>query len=133
MEQLQKQEIDRKYPFSKYSQDICVYFSTFNSEKTIKDQIGALNAQDFRNYSVEINDRGSTDNTYIIASYTLKEMFGDKEPKIVLKTNTDEGIFTALKRFTTECADNSIILVIADNETLIGSNVLETVRSIFAS
>lgn len=112
---------------------MCVFYSTINSQKTIKDEIAAINHQSYSKYHVEINDRGSTDNTHIIASYTLKEIFGDKQAKIILKTNKDEGVFTGFKRFINECPIHSIILVIGDNDTFLGSNHLETVDRIFAT
>ena len=71
----------------------------------------------------------------MIASYKLKEIYGDDQAKakIFLKTNTEEGIFTALKRFISNCPVHSIIVVVGDNDTFLGSNGLETIDRVFAT
>lgn len=91
----------------------------------------AIANQGYKNSLVVIEDDGSSDNSHIFAKYTLEEAKNDKITLVVQKER--KGLLNRFQEFLGKCQEDSIVLVLSGNDTLLGDNVFWSLDRIFAN
>jgi glycosyltransferase len=93
--------------FKKKKPLISIIIATNNSEKTIKDTLGSIEKQIFKNYEVIVIDKKSTDNTIKIIK--------NKKLKCRIYIGRDTGIYDAINKGILK-SKGSIISILHSND-----------------